>query len=79
MINIPAAIQKLPFQNVLDATPLQLPIDFAAPVHEKDVIGAECAINDQLAAPMPVSLLLPQEIFLRAADGFRNLGVAGGI
>jgi hypothetical protein len=38
-------------------------------VHEKDVIGAECAINDQLAAPMPILFLLPQEIFLGAVDG----------
>jgi hypothetical protein len=54
---------------VLDAAPLQLPIDFAAPVHEKDVIGAECAINDQLAAPMPVVFLLAKKIFLGAIDG----------
>jgi hypothetical protein len=68
VINIPAAIQKLPFQNVLDATPLELPIDFAAPVHEQDVIGAECAINDQLAAPMPIVFLLAKKIFLGAVD-----------
>jgi hypothetical protein len=69
----------LPFQNVLDATPLQLPIDFAAPVHEQHVIGAQCAIDDQLAAPMTVGLLLAEKIFLGATDGLRNLGVVCGI
>jgi hypothetical protein len=69
VINIPAAVQQLPFQNVLDATPLELPIDFAAPVHEQDVIGAECAINDQLAAPMSIVFLLAKKIFLGPIDG----------
>jgi hypothetical protein len=46
VIDIPAAIGQLAFQNVIDATPLQLHVDFAAPVHEQDVIGAECAIDD---------------------------------
>jgi hypothetical protein len=59
----------LPFQNVLYATPLQLPVDFAAPVHEKDVVGAQCAIDNQLAAPMPIVFLSSKKIFLGAFDG----------
>jgi len=64
---------------VSDATLLQLSIDFTAPMHEQHIIGAEGAIDDQLAAPMAIRLLLPQKIFLRAADGLRDAGVVCGI
>jgi len=69
----------LPFQNVTDATSLQLCIDVAAPMHEHHVIGAERAIYDQLATPVSVRLLLAQKIFLRTADRLRNFNVGRGI
>jgi hypothetical protein len=56
--------RQLAFKNVTDATPLQLRVHFAAPVHEHDVVGAQRAIDHQLAAPMPVRFLLSQKIFL---------------
>ena len=62
-----------------DATLLQLSIGIAAPMHEQHVIGAERAIDDQLAAPVAIRLLLAQKIFLRAIDGLCNVGVACGI
>src|SRR4030095_17052268 len=64
VINVPAAVGQLAFKNVTDATPLQLRVYFAAPVHEDDIIGAQRAIDQQLAAPMPISLLLPQKLVL---------------
>jgi hypothetical protein len=39
---------------------LQLTIDFAEPMHEKHVIGAKRAIDDQFTAPTAVGPLLPQ-------------------
>jgi hypothetical protein len=39
-------------------------VDFAQPMHEEDVIRAERAIDDQLAAPVAVRVLLPQKILL---------------
>ena len=59
----------------LHATPLQLRVHFAAPMHEKDVIGAEGAIDDQLAAPMAIWLLLAQQVLLRALDRTRDFFV----
>jgi len=56
-----------------------LGIDFAAPMHEQHVIGAQRAIHQQLAAPMTVRLLLTQKIFLRTADRLRNFNVGRGI
>ena len=64
VINVPAAVGQLAFKNVTDATPLQLRVHFAAPVHEDDVVGAQRAIDQQLAAPLPVGFLLSQKIFL---------------
>ena len=63
------------FENVTHAAPLQLRVHFAAPMHEKDVIRAKSAIDDQLAAPMAIWLLLAQQVLLRARDGLRNLFV----
>jgi hypothetical protein len=63
----------------MNATPLELSIDFAAPMHEQHVVGANRAINQQLAAPMTVRPLLAQKIFLRTTDRLRNLGVGRGI
>ena len=44
-------------------------------MHEEDVIGAERAIDHQLADPMAVRLLLAQEILLCERDRFRELSV----
>jgi hypothetical protein len=63
----------------MNATLLQMSIDFAAPMHEQHVIGAKRAIHQQLAAPMTVRLLLAQKIFLRTADCLRNPGVGRGV
>ena len=68
MINIPSAIRQLSFENVAHTAPLQLRVHFAAPMHEKDIIRAERAIDDQLAAPMAIRLLLAQQVLLRARD-----------
>ena len=75
MINVPAAVGQLAFKNVTDATPLQLRIHFAAPVHKHDVVGAQRAIDHELAAPMPVSFLLPQKIFLSERNRLSDLFV----
>ena len=75
MINIPPAIGQLAFEDVTNASSLQLHTDFAAPVHEEDVIGAQRAIDDQLAAPVAVGFLLPQKVFLRTLDRPQNLFV----
>ena len=55
--------------------PLQVDIDIAEPMHEKHEIGAECAIHQQLAAPMAIRPLLPQQILPRAGNGLRNLRI----
>ena len=75
MINVPSAIRQLAFENVANAAPLQLRVHFAAPMHEKDVIRAEGAIDNQLAAPMAIWLLLAQQVLLRARDRTRDLFV----
>ena len=75
VINIPAAIRQLAFQDVANATLLNRIIHFTEPMHEEDVIGAESAIDEQLAAPMPIGPLLPEEVLLRARDCARDLGV----
>src|SRR4051812_25011250 len=51
-----------------DAALLEGIIDLPQPMHEEDVIGAECAIDEQLATPMTVRMLLSEKIFLGAAD-----------
>ena len=75
VINVPAAVGQLAFKNVTDATPLQLRVYFAAPVHEHDVVGAQRAIDQQLAAPVSVRFLLPQKIFLCARNRLSDLFV----
>src|SRR5262249_12168704 len=75
MINVPAALGQLPFENVADATPLESRVHFAAPVHEHDVVGAQRAINQHLAAPMPVRFLLPPKIFLCSRNRLSDLFV----
>ena len=75
VINIPAAIGQLAFQDVANATLLNRIIHFTEPMHEEDVIGTESAIDEQLAAPMPIGPLLPEQVFLRARDCVRDLGV----
>ena len=68
MINVPAALGQLAFKNVTDATPLELRVYFAAPMHEHDVVGAQRAIDQELAAPVPIGFLLLQKIFLCARN-----------
>jgi hypothetical protein len=46
-------------------------------VHEEHVIGAERAIDEQLAAPMSVRMLLAEKILLRARDRVADLDAAG--
>src|SRR6266700_4045532 len=75
MINIPSSIGQLAFENVAHATPLQLAVHLAAPMHEKDIIRAEGAIDDQLAAPMTIWLLLAQQVLLRERDRTRDFFV----
>jgi hypothetical protein len=38
-------------------------------VHEKDVIGAKRAIDEEFATPIAIGMLQPQQILLSAADG----------
>jgi hypothetical protein len=68
MINAPSSVGKLAFENVAHAAPLQLRVHLAAPMHEKDIIRAQGAIDDQLAAPMAIWLLLAQQVLLRECD-----------
>ena len=73
MINVPSSVRQLAFENVSHAAPLQLRVHFAAPMHEKDVIRAKGAIDDQLSAPMAIWLLLAQQVLLRARDRASDL------
>ena len=75
MINIPSSVGQLSFENVAHTAPLQLRVHVAAPMHEKDIIRAEGAIDDQLAAPMAIRLLLAQQVLLRARDRSRDFFV----
>src|SRR4029077_104623 len=75
MINAPSSVRQLAFENVTHTAPLQWRVHLAAPMHEKDIIRAEGAIDDQLSAPMAIWLLLAQQVLLRARDGVRNLFV----
>src|SRR5205823_15048869 len=75
MINVPSSVRQLASENVAHASPLQWCVHFAAPMHEKDVVRAQGAIDDQFPAPMAVWLLLAQQVFLRTRDGMRNLFV----
>jgi hypothetical protein len=76
VINVPAAVRQLPFQDVAETTLLHLNINFPAPVHEQNEVRAKRAIDQKLAAPMTVRLLLPQQIFLGAFDRVENLRIA---
>src|SRR5207244_6459441 len=79
MIDIPAAIRQLAFENVTHAPTLQLRIYFAAPVHEEHIIRAESSIDNQYAAPMAIRYLLAQQIVLCPRDYLRNLAVFGQV
>ena len=68
---------ELALQNVLDTTALQRLIHLAEPVHEEHVVGAERAIDHELADPMAVGFLLSEEIPLRERDRFRQFLVRG--
>src|ERR1051325_4413517 len=56
----------------MDAPLLHLLVHFAGPMHVKNEIGAEGAIDDQLAAPVTVRTLLTEKVFLCAHDGARD-------
>jgi len=73
VINIPTAIEELAFQDMLDATALERLVHLSDPMHEEHVIGAKRAIDHQLADPMAIGLLLPEQVALRARDRLRQL------
>src|SRR5204863_1102694 len=75
VVNIPTAIRKLALENVAHAALLQRVVHLSQPMHEENVIGAERAIDEQLAAPMAVRMLLSQQIFLRLRYRVGDLGV----
>ena len=79
VVNVPAAVRQLPLQNVANAALLDRVIHFAEPMHEEDEIGAERAIDDQLAAPVAIRALLPQQIFLGATNRVCDLGIVARI
>src|ERR1041384_2945423 len=54
-------------------------VDFAEPMHEEDVVGAKRAIDDELAAPVTVRVLLAQKIFLGPANRTGDLRIVVGI
>ena len=56
-----------------DATALERLVHLSDPMHEEHVIGAKRAIDHQLADPMAIGLLLPEEVALRARDRLRQL------
>jgi hypothetical protein len=56
-----------------DATTLDHLVHLSDPMHEEDVIGAKRAIDHQLADPMAIGLLLPEEVILRAGDRLGQL------
>ena len=74
-INVPATVRELALENVLRATLLQLGIDLAEPMHVEHVIRAKGAIDKQLATPMPIRLLLPQQVLLRTRNGRVDIGI----
>jgi hypothetical protein len=55
---------------VRDTFFLQDRIDVAGPVHEEDVIGAECGIDEEFPAPVPFLMLQSENVLLRAANRF---------
>ncbi len=75
-INIPTPVRQLPFQNVTGAAFLKRNVDLTEPVHEKDEVGAKCAVDQQLAAPMPVRTLLSQQVLLRTRNRVGNFGIS---
>src|SRR5438270_6037944 len=75
-INVPATVRKLPFQNVTGAPFLQIHINLTQPMHEQHEVRAKCAIDQQLAAPVPIWPLLTEKILLRARDRARKLCVS---
>ena len=79
VINIPTAIRELAFQNVARAALLKPIIHLPQPMHEEDEIGAERAVDDELAAPMTIRMLLPEQIFLRSRDRVRDPRIVGRV
>jgi hypothetical protein len=73
VVNIPSAVGQLAFENVADTAALKRFVHFAEPVHEENEIGAERAIDHQLANPMAIGLLLAKQVFLRERHRFRQL------
>jgi hypothetical protein len=47
---------------MLSATLLKFAIDLAQPMQIQDVIGAECAIDKELATPVTIRMLLAQKV-----------------
>ena len=69
LVDIPAAVAKLSAPDVGDAFFLEHRVHFLGPVHEEHVVRAQRAIDEELATPVTVLVLQPQQICLRAPDG----------
>ncbi len=68
VVGVPAAVEHLAVEQVLDAARLLVEIDLARPVHERDYVRDQRAVDVQLAHPITVRLLQPEQMLLRAAD-----------
>src|SRR5450432_4496614 len=76
VINAPAAVGKLALQDMARAAALQRLVHFAEPMHEEHEVGAKRAIDHQFADPMPVGLLLTEQVGLRERDRLGQLLVS---
>ncbi len=74
----PAAVGHLALEKVLHAARLLVEVDVAHPVHEGDDVGNESRVDQELAHPVAVGLLLAEEMLLGPRDRFPGRGVEGG-
>ena len=63
---------QLPAADVGHAFVLEDGVQFPGPMHVEDVVRAEGGIDHQLAAPVAVRVLEPEEVLLGAMDGQRD-------
>ena len=69
VVDVPAAVGKLPPADVPHAFFLQHRVHLAPPVHVEHVVGAKRAVDNQLAHPVAFGGLEAKEVVLRPLDG----------
>ncbi len=66
VVSVPATVEHLPVEQVLHAARLLVEIDLARPVHERDHVGNQRAVDVKLADPVAFRLLQAEQVLLRA-------------